>query len=217
MAQDVAPSSNQNGAAAQVQVSDTSSLQNSAAAPSAQDSAIAPSAQDNAAAPSVQDIAAAPEPAKVLPKAGIPHRSFTNISISDIQPTVELKDLEHRAVEKLTQERLEELWNELVEKSKNDDKLYNLLADKKVELKNNNLFTIQVPNIYFDSLLKEYQTQILGFLREATGNESLQYKATVVTEYVEKKAYMPREKFDELLKINPAILSLRKLFPDIDF
>ena len=208
MAQDVAPSSDQNGAAAQVQVSDTSSLQNSAAAPSVQDSA---------AAPSVQDSAAAPEPAKVLPKAGIPHRSFTNISISDIQPTVALKDLEHRTVEKLTQERLEELWNELVEKSKNDDKLYNLLADKKVELKNNNLFTIQVPNIYFDSLLKEYQTQILGFLREATGNESLQYKATVVTEYVEKKAYMPREKFDELLKINPAILSLRKLFPDIDF
>lgn len=199
MAQDVAPSSNQNGAAAQVQVSDTSSLQNSAVAPS------------------VQDSAAAPEPAKVLPKAGIPHRSFTNISISDIQPTVALKDLEHRTVEKLTQERLEELWNELVEKSKNDDKLYNLLADKKVELKNNNLFSIQVPNIYFDSLLKEYQTQILGFLREATGNESLQYKATVVTEYVEKKAYMPREKFDELLKINPAILSLRKLFPDIDF
>lgn len=208
MAQDVAPSSNQNGAAAQVQVGDASSPQESAAAPSVQDSS---------AAPSVQDSAAAPEPAKVLPKAGIPHRSFTNISISDIQPTVELKDLEHRAVEKLTQERLEELWNELVEKSKNDDKLYNLLADKKVELKNNNLFTIQVPNIYFDSLLKEYQTQILGFLREATGNESLQYKATVVTEYVEKKAYMPREKFDELLKINPAILSLRKLFPDIDF
>ena len=199
MAQDVAPSSDQNGTAAQLQVSDTSSLQNSAAAPSAQNGA------------------AAPELAKALPKAGIPHRSFTNISISDIQPTVELKDLEHRAVEKLTQERLEELWNELVEKSKNDDKLYNLLADKKVELKNNNLFAIQVPNIYFDSLLKEYQTQILGFLREATGNESLQYKATVVTEYVEKKAYMPREKFDELLKINPAILSLRKLFPDIDF
>ena len=52
----------------------------------------------------------------------------------------------------LTQERLEQLWKELVERSKGDEKLYELLADKKVELKNNNLFTIQVANLYFGSM-----------------------------------------------------------------
>ena len=156
-----------------------------------------------------------PEPVKTV--SGLPHRRFTSFSISDPGEIKPIVSLEKREAEMLTQEKLEELWKELIERSRDDEKLYELLADKKVELKNNNLFAIQVPNIYFDSLLKEYQTQILGFLREATGNESLQYKATVVTEYVEKKAYMPREKFDELLKINPAILSLRKLFPDIDF
>jgi hypothetical protein len=45
----------------------------------------------------------------------------------------------------------------------------------------------------------------------------LQFKVVVAVEHVEHKAYLPREKFDELVKVNPALLSLRKLFPDIDF
>lgn len=120
-------------------------------------------------------------------------------------------------MEQLTQERLEELWAKLVESSKDDEKFHDLIADKKVELKNNNLFHIQVPNLLLDNYLREYQTRILGFLREATNNESLMYKAVVVVENVAVKAYLPRDKFDEMVQRNPAMLSLRKLFPDIDF
>lgn len=117
----------------------------------------------------------------------------------------------------MTQERLEELWGKLVESCKDDAKLHDLLADKKVVLKNNNLFHIQVPNLLIDNYLREYQTRILGFLRDATNNESLQYKAVVVVEEVAVKAYLPRDKFEEMAQRNPAMLSLRKLFPDIDF
>ena len=148
---------------------------------------------------------------------GIPHRRFSSISISVEQETGPIRSLESREAEVLTQERLEELWKELCEHSKDNEKLYELICDKKVELKNNNLFTIQVPNLYFDSLLKNYQTEILGYLREATNNEVLNYKAVVVVEHVERKAYMPREKFEEMVKVNPSMLTLRKLFPDIDF
>ncbi|MBP5548699.1 MAG: hypothetical protein J6X58_07415 [Bacteroidales bacterium] len=125
--------------------------------------------------------------------------------------------LQDREVVQLTQERLEELWAQLVESCKDDEKLYELLADKKVVLKNNNLFNIQVPNLYLDTLLLNYQNRILGFLRQATCNESLQYKAVVVVEKVEARAYLPRDKFDEMAKRNPSMLTLRKLFPDIDF
>ena len=120
-------------------------------------------------------------------------------------------------MEQLTQERLEELWNNLVESCKDDAKLHDLIADKKVVLKNNNLFHIQVPNLLLDNYLREFQTRILGFLRDATNNDSLQYKAVVVVENVAVKAYLPRDKFDEMAQRNPAMLSLRKLFPDIDF
>lgn len=150
-------------------------------------------------------------------RLGIPQRRFTSISISDVQQNKPLVSLENREMETLTQQRLEDLWNELLVKYQDDEKFCALLADKKVELKSQNLFTIQVPNLFFDSQFRDYQGRILGFLREMTGNEALQFKVVVVVEQVEKRAYMPREKFDELLKVNPAILSLRKLFPDIDF
>ena len=158
--------------------------------------------------------AAAPE---VKTVNGIPHRRFTSISISEQPEVGPIRSLESREAEVLTQERLEELWKELIERSKGDEKLYELLVDKKIELKNNNLFTIQVTNLYFDSLFKNYQTDILGFLREATNNEALMYKVVVVVEHVEHKAYLPREKFEEMVKVNPSMLTLRKLFPDIDF
>ena len=149
--------------------------------------------------------------------AGLPVKRLTTISISapvDVKP---VKSLECREVEQLTQERLEELWGELVESVKDDEKLHELLADKKVVLKNNNLFHIQVPNLYLDTVLRNYQTRILSFLREATGNELLLYKAVVVVEHVATKAYLPRDKFDEMAQRNSAMLTLRKLFPDIDF
>lgn len=149
--------------------------------------------------------------------AGIPQHRFTTISINAPTAVHQVKSLEHRSVEQLTQERLEELWNELIARNQDDEKFCSLLADKKVELKNNNLFNILVPNFFFDSQFRDCQGRILGFLREMTGNESLQFNVAVVVEHVEHKAYLPREKFDEMVKVNPAILSLRKLFPDIDF
>lgn len=148
--------------------------------------------------------------------SGIPTRRLTNISIN---PTIDIKTEinQKREVVQLTQEKLEELWAKLVEESKDDERLHDLIADKRVELKGNNLFHIIVPNMLLDNSLREYQTRILGFLRNATNNESLQYKAAVVVENVAVKAYLPRDKFDEMAQRNPAMLSLRKLFPDIDF
>ena len=159
---------------------------------------------------------AAPSTPQPAIHTGIPTRRLTSISIN---PTIDvrLNIKEEREVMQLTQEKLEELWAKLIEECKDDEKLHDLIADKKVELKNNNLFHILVPNMLLDNSLREYQTRILGFLRDATNNESLQYKAAVVVENVAVKAYLPRDKFDEMAQRNPAMLSLRKLFPDIDF
>ena len=147
----------------------------------------------------------------------MPHRSFTSISISvsqDIKPVVSLDNVE---VEQLTQQRLEELWNRFVELSKDDSKLYELIADKHVVLVDNNNFDIQVPNLYLDSVLHGYQQRILDFFRGETHNEMLKYRAAVVVEQVEARAYLPRDKFEEMASRNPSMLTLRKLFPNIDF
>jgi DNA polymerase-3 subunit gamma/tau len=128
-----------------------------------------------------------------------------------------VRSLESVEVEQLTQEHLEAYWNQLLQEQADDEKFVALLADKKVELQNNNLFLIKVPNIYFDTLIREFQERINSFFRKATNNEALQYKVAVEVLQRESVAYMPREKFDAMAQRNPAMYSLRKLFPDIDF
>jgi hypothetical protein len=147
---------------------------------------------------------------------GIPQTRLTSISISAPQPIRSVTGTDVREIEQLTQERLEEVWAQLIEKIQENKELYDLIADKKVELKSNNLFHIQVPNLYLDTQLQKYKMQILEFIRKETGNEQIMFKAVVVTEHVERKAYLPNEKFEEMLKRNPSMLTLRKLFPDID-
>ena len=53
-----------------------------------------------------------PEPVKTV--SGLPHRRFTSFSISDPGEIKPIVSLEKREAEMLTQERLEELWKELL-------------------------------------------------------------------------------------------------------
>ncbi len=124
----------------------------------------------------------------------------------------------HREAEQLTQQRLEELWAQLAAHFKDDAVLYDLVADKKVELNNNNSFFILVSNLYLDTVLKPHQMKILTYLRQQTCNEQLQYKLKLDgSEKQERVIYQPRDKFEEMAKKNPAMLELRKIFPNIDF
>jgi len=150
--------------------------------------------------------------------SGIPHRGFTSVSISAATPTQRFDFNQHKEAEQLTQERLEELWGQLIDHFKDDDVVHELLADKHVELKNNNLFHILVNNLYFDTLLKPHQVKILAFLRQQTNNEQLQYKLILDgSEKQETVVYQPRDKFEDMSKRNPAMLELRKIFQNIDF
>ncbi len=148
---------------------------------------------------------------------GIPRRVVSSVSISAPQEVARVVGLESREVEQLTQEGLEKHWKELADSCKDDEKLSSLLEGRAVELKNNNLYMVKVPNLYFDTLLKPYQTRINEFMRRATNNEALQYKLLVEVEEREALHYLPNEKFEELLAVNPSMLTLRKLFPDFDF
>ena len=163
-----------------------------------------------------QSPAAKPEEGH-KPIAGIPRKMLSSLSISAPLEIKRINPLENREVEQLTQERLEELWKQLAENYKDDEKFHSLIADKQVELKNNNLFNIKVPNIYYDKLFHNYQEPILTFMHEATSNEALSYKVVVQVEQHEAKIYLPREKFDAMASRNSSMYSLRKLFPDIDF
>lgn len=160
--------------------------------------------------PEPQATPVAPPPVK----AGLPS-SFTGISINghshDVVPLVK------RKAESLTQQRLEELWNMLIENSKEDEKLTELLADKKLEVVDDNHFRIWVNNLYFTSVFRQYQTLILRFLREQTANENLVFTVQLVPQdQQEWKPYTARDKYEFMVERNPSLTTLRELFPDID-
>lgn len=140
--------------------------------------------------------------------------SISITAVSEVKPVI---PVEPKEVEQLTQERLEELWNEMVEKYSEDEKFHELVASRNVELKNNNLFFIKVPNNYFDNLFREFQERINDFFHQATGNYTLSYKTVIEVVQQKPVVYLPRDKFESMAAVNHSMYTLRKLFPDIDF
>ena len=147
---------------------------------------------------------------------GIPRTVLLSESINEPHVLPDIKIGVTRVVEVLTQERLEQLWKQLADKHRDNAALLSLIEDKRVELIDNNTFAVWVPNIVLENDLRKYQDLILSFLREQTGNEVLQYRVQVKMQKREIKPFSAQEKYDYMLKRNPDMAKLRKLFPDID-
>ena len=160
--------------------------------------------------------AANPHPERKV-AAGLPSRRLTSVaSAVDIQ-SIKLDSVALREPEKLTDQRLKEIWANLLEDAKAaEPKLYDLIADKVVTLEDGNHFNIEVPSLFFDTLLLDFRTYIHKFFRNATNNDSIQYRTIVKVEKKAAVVYDPKEKFDVMMNENPAMLSLRKLFPEIE-
>lgn len=123
-----------------------------------------------------------------------------------------------REAERLTQERLEELWKKLIANSQEDAKLVELLNDKKLQVDSDNSFTVFVTNSYLTAYFAQYQKTILSFLRGETANDEIRYDVKVVEdENREVKLYLPNEKYEDMAKRNPSLVTLRRVFKDIDF
>lgn len=117
----------------------------------------------------------------------------------------------------LTQEVLEKLWADCAESQRGDEKCHAAMRGRKLLLKDQNNFDIILSNLYQEEELAPYKTRILTALREASGHEFLQWRAIVAKQQTERVAYQPREKYEAMLKANPAMADMRKLFPDIDY
>ncbi|MCR4829472.1 MAG: hypothetical protein K5864_08425 [Bacteroidales bacterium] len=151
------------------------------------------------------------------PRSGGLPTGFTNISLNQkMEHSVALN--QKRKAENLTQERLEELWKKLIARSKDDDKLLELLNDKKLQVDSDNSFTIFVTNSYLTAYFAQYQKTILTFLRGELANDDIRYDVKVVEdENHELKLYLPNEKYEDMAKRNPSLVTLRRVFKDIDF
>ncbi|MBR1799664.1 MAG: hypothetical protein IJ761_07230 [Bacteroidales bacterium] len=112
----------------------------------------------------------------------------------------------------LTQSELEQLWQ-------NAGKalgISNLLANAVLQLQDNNHFIIEAQDTLFDHDFRPHRVQVLQHMRKESGMQLLD--CSIKVRYVEKDIpiHTKEEKFAALVAINPAVIELRKLLPDIE-
>lgn len=117
-----------------------------------------------------------------------------------------------------THDQLKEAWYAFTERYKGMQVTYHLLSQG-FEFRDNKVI-IQLHNHFQETLLDEIRLDLLTFLRDRLGNDSIQLggeiKAPVDTG--KKMLYTNKEKFDHLMEKNPVVKELKDKFGlDTDF
>lgn len=117
-------------------------------------------------------------------------------------------------VKQLTQEDLERYWNEVAEELR----LTELMKDAVVKLgEQHGMIEVDAQTTYFHEEFKPHKTEVLEALRAKTGMRMLDCKVNQLFVGKDEVIYSPDEKYKAMLEENPAMLAMRKLFPNIDF
>ena len=140
----------------------------------------------------------------------------STISINVPSPNVSdmEKEKKNDRVE-LTQDLIEDLWKSYIDKA--DNEALTLAMDRaKLSLSNENLFMVELDNLYSESIIKKSKLEILSYMRERIGVRLLDFEMTVIKqENDENKFSTPTEKLEHLIKKNPQIGVYRNIFSDI--
>lgn len=143
---------------------------------------------------------------------GLIKRATTSITAEEQQR--EVKVVEQKEI---TQELLNELWQQFAETKKEEGKIYMLLKNAPVHFVDQKIFNIEITNIYSGKEIDSVKTEMLAFMRENTGHPALNCKYHQVIVEHETKAYSPHEKFQVMQEVNPNMVALKQVFGEIDY
>ena len=173
--------------------------------------------------PDTESTTAPAEPVKEKPIAlDIQPKGVSGLSLSSIayqknikanQPTIGKSTRE----ETIGQESLETAWKALSSQLEADGE-YNLAALLNLDsprLKNKLEIHLNFPNKTNKLELESEKGKIIGALADALKNDLLQFVIHVSQEEQQNYVYTPRDKYEQLVKINPLVDDIRKEF-DLD-
>ena len=114
--------------------------------------------------------------------------------------------------------QIETLWNQYLEDVKKEGKnnIASILGMNKVIKSSGFELIFSVANKMNQVEMISEMERLLPFLRNALNNQSITIKLEVTEKIREKSVFSPNEKYQYLLKINPALEKLRTTF-DLDF
>ncbi len=116
-------------------------------------------------------------------------------------------------VKPLTQEDLDRYWMEAATQLN----LQLLMEKGKPRLGELGRIEIDALSTYFHEEFKPHRIDVMEVLRQKSGMPMLECKVNPL--YIEKEEviYSPQDKYKAMLQINPNLVVLRKLFPQIDY
>ncbi len=117
-------------------------------------------------------------------------------------------------VKQLTQEDLETFWKEVAAELNLEELMKNAIVKLGEQ---HGTIEIDAQTTYFHEEFKPHKTEVLEALRAKTGMRMLDCKVNQLFVGKDDVVYSPDEKYKVMLQANPAMLSMRKLFPNIDF
>lgn len=174
----------------------------------------------NQPAPAQQQPVATPP--SVTPTAApikLPTRRMTpTISELDEPESLTQQPTQQQPCVVLDDQTLPSLWAQAVQQLAIPE-LSRLFDDETttLQLADSNTILITTHNVFLQSGLSPYRVKLLTLLRQQTGNERLQCDIKVLIEPVERKAYNPTEKYNEMVNDNPSLARFRQLFSQLDF
>jgi hypothetical protein len=137
-----------------------------------------------------------------------------SISIAAAAPVKTAMPKLQAEVRQLTQEDLERYWNEVAMELQ----LGELMKDATVKLgEQHGTIEVDAQTTYFHDEFKPHKTEVLEALRAKTGMRMLDCKVNQLFVDKDEVIYSPDEKYKAMLQEHPAMMAMRKLFPNIDF
>jgi DNA polymerase-3 subunit gamma/tau len=120
------------------------------------------------------------------------------------------------ANEPFTSEQLQLVWNDFAEQRKKFQAEYHLLIQP-IEIRGNQII-IHLLSTVHESLLNNFKSDLIGYLRENLKNNSILVVGELRETEDKQMLYTPRDKFEFLLQQNPILKTLRdRLGLDPDF
>ena len=171
----------------------------------------------DAAAPVQPPLRAATAPATTVPRQQQPSKPSLlsgSISIKVTLPEQPAASTLQAEVRPLTQEDLERYWDTIAAELN----LTELLgAAKPIVGDHTGIVEIEAQTVWFADEFRNHRTEVMEHLRKLTGQPMLECK--VKPKFVEgdEVVYSPDDKYAKMIERNPALASLRKLMPELDY
>lgn len=116
----------------------------------------------------------------------------------------------------LTQELLETLWNQYYEAHTANPKVASFMPNRKLVLVDQNQFNIVVPSLIMENDYRDFQVDLLEFLRYETGHANLKSRVIQEIDKQAAKPYRAADKYQAMLEKNPELSYLHSIFTDLD-